>query len=246
MASGRTSRSAPKKIYAGLPKESRDAFYQLVLYPTKGSAVVNERFIIAVAKEPRPRKQNDPRRMILPSGRELFAEDQAMSDYYNNTLAGGKWKHMMDQTRIGYTGWQHHLKNVIPQVVEVAAAIEHRASGNPVCQPENKRTEAVWRSQNHGAASSSRTVTFSIEAEHFTRKTDTSAARWEVLPDHWQHSFCDDHFPVTAPSVTCPRTMLLRSNSRCGSQHRRAEVTTILSPALNFAPERGVRLAVSF
>ena len=34
----------------------------------------------------------------IPGRRRLVGE-------YNHTLAHGKWNHMMDQTRIGYTGW---------------------------------------------------------------------------------------------------------------------------------------------
>ena len=34
--------------------------------------------------------------------RDLFQADQELSDYYNKTLADGKWSHMMDQTHIGY------------------------------------------------------------------------------------------------------------------------------------------------
>jgi hypothetical protein len=97
-------------IYAQLPTAVRDAFYQLVLYPTKASAVVNELYL-AVAQNRAYAKQNDPRANdFARRARELFAADQAMSDYYNSTLAGGKWKHMMDQTRIGYTSWQQPPK----------------------------------------------------------------------------------------------------------------------------------------
>jgi hypothetical protein len=73
--------SAPK-IYAKLPKESRDAFYQLVLYPTKASAVVNELYI-AVAKNRALRQaRNDPRANDLRQARkELFAtRRKTMSD----------------------------------------------------------------------------------------------------------------------------------------------------------------------
>ena len=43
--------------------------------------------------------------------RDLFQADQELSDYYNKTLADGKWSHMMDQTHIGYTNWQEPPRN---------------------------------------------------------------------------------------------------------------------------------------
>ena len=43
------SRTRPKHLSADLPANQRDAFYQLVLYPTKASAMVNELYV-AVGK----------------------------------------------------------------------------------------------------------------------------------------------------------------------------------------------------
>lgn len=235
-----------EKIYAKLPKESRDAFYQLVLYPTKASAVVNELYI-AVAKNRALAKQNDPSANdFAQRARELFAEDQAMSDYYNNTLAGGKWKHMMDQTRIGYTGWQQPNKNVMPKVEEVAAPAERKPPAR-LDSDNAKRKHAgsepsapkAW----HGFIEQNGYV--SIEAEHFTRKTEAAGVRWEVLPDHGKTLSAMTLFPVTAPSVTPPNAPSLEYQMWLTTTGA-VTVTTILSPALNFDPQRGVRLAVSF
>ncbi len=235
-----------EKIYAKLPKESRDAFYQLVLYPTKGSAVVNELYI-AVAKNRALAKQNDPRaNEFAKRARELFAEDQAMSDYYNNTLADGKWKHMMDQTRIGYTGWQQPNKNVMPKVEEVPISAERRPPAR--LDSKNKAQRAVleasapksWRGfvEQDGCVS--------IEAGHFTRKTDMAGARWEVLPDHGRTLSAMTVFPVTAPGVTPPQDSPSLEYHMWLTSTGAVEVTSILSPCLNFMPERGVRVAVSF
>ncbi len=51
--------------------------------------------------------------------RALFKKDQDLSDYYNNVLAGGKWRHMMDQPHIGYTGWAPPNRNIMPKVIEI-------------------------------------------------------------------------------------------------------------------------------
>ncbi len=52
-------------------------------------------------------------------------------------------------------------------------------------------------------------------------------------------------FPVTAPSVTPPNAPSLEYQMWLSTTGI-VTVTTILSPALNFDPQRGVRLAVSF
>jgi hypothetical protein len=236
-----------EKIYAKLPQESRDAFYQLVLYPTKGSAVVNELYI-AVAKNRSLAKQNDPRaNEFAKRARDLFADDQAMSDYYNNTLAGGKWKHMMDQTRIGYTGWQQPNKNVMPKVEEVAVSAERRAPPRPVTESrEEKRAEPVLGAPKSWRGYIEQNGFVSIEAEHFTRKTETTAARWEVLPDHGRTLSAMTIFPVTAASATPPQNSPALEYQMWLTSTGAVEVTTILSPALNFSPDRGVRIAASF
>jgi hypothetical protein len=235
-----------EKIYAKLPKEMRDAFYQLVLYPTKASAVVNELYI-AVARNRALAKQNNPRANdFAKRARELFAQDQAMSDYYNNELAGGKWKHMMDQTRIGYSSWQQPNKNIMPAVVEVAGNAV-RSSGD--VRPTPVQTKSVapelpapksWRGfiEQDGYVS--------MEAEHFARKTATATARWEVLPDHGKTLSALTIFPVTTPAATPPQNSPALEYDLWLTSSGAVEVTTILSPGLNFDPARPVRYAVSF
>jgi hypothetical protein len=235
-----------EKIYAKLPKESRDAFYELVLYPVKGSAVVNQLYI-AVAKNRALAKQNDPRANdYAKQARELFAKDRAMSDFYNDILAGGKWKHMMDQTRIGYTNWDQPKNNVMPKVEEVAVSTEHKPAS--ALKSDRRREPATstlsapesWRGfvEQDGYVS--------IEAEHFTRRTDTANARWEVLPDHGRTLSAMTIFPVTAPSVTPPEDSPSLEYQMWLTSTGTVEVATIISPALNFQPDRGVRIAVSF
>jgi hypothetical protein len=108
-----------EQINASLPAQSRDAFFQLVLYPTKACATVAQMYIAAgrnqlYAKQRRASTNDEAARV-----KELFDQDKQLSDYYNHTMAGGKWDHMMDQTHIGYTSWQDPKKNVMPAVREI-------------------------------------------------------------------------------------------------------------------------------
>lgn len=103
-------------LNARLPADTRDAFYQLALYPTKASATVVDLYIAAgrnalYAAQKRA-STNDQAELV----KKLFKQDQDYSDEFNHTLAGGKWNHMMDQTRIGYTNWQQPPQNNMPAV----------------------------------------------------------------------------------------------------------------------------------
>ena len=108
-----------EKLNAVIPQEQRDAFYELVLHPVRACANLNEMYLAAgrnalFAKQGRTSANAEAARV-----RELFRKDQGISDYYNNTLANGKWHHMMDQTHIGYTDWQSPRENIMPTVVEL-------------------------------------------------------------------------------------------------------------------------------
>ena len=101
-----------------LPAEYRDAFFQLVLYPTKASATVTEIYIAAgrnrlYAQQGRVSANAQAERVS-----ELFQLDQKLTDQYHR-INGGKWNHMMAQTRLGYTSWRDPARNVMPRVTNV-------------------------------------------------------------------------------------------------------------------------------
>ncbi|MBO9674801.1 MAG: glycosyl hydrolase 115 family protein [Sphingobacteriaceae bacterium] len=98
-----------------LADNQMDAYYQLVLHPIAGMANLYELYL-AVAKNKLYAKQgrfstNGFARKVD----SLFKLDAEINTYYNKTMAGGKWDHMMDQTHIGYTSWQQPDRNIIPK-----------------------------------------------------------------------------------------------------------------------------------
>jgi hypothetical protein len=108
-----------EQIYQKLPENRRDAFFQLVLYPTKASAQVAELYI-TVARNRLYADQGRARANDLAvQARALFQADADLSSRYNHTLANGKWDHMMDQTHIGYTFWNEPPKDTMPEVREI-------------------------------------------------------------------------------------------------------------------------------
>jgi len=106
-------------LYQKLPESFRDAFYELVLFPTKACALVNELYVTAgknrfYASQGRAATNDLAGRVEL-----LFQADTKLMDHYNNTFAGGKWKHFMDQVHIGYTIWQDPTQNIMPKVQRI-------------------------------------------------------------------------------------------------------------------------------
>jgi len=83
------------RLYVAMPAQLRDAFYELVDYPIRGATLANQRFFMmeksslyltqgrTSAGEWALRAQQAGAQMILETA------------YYNTSLAGGKWRHMM-------------------------------------------------------------------------------------------------------------------------------------------------------
>lgn len=99
-------------------QEYQDAYFELVLHPVKASAQIIKLFN-AVAKNQLYYQQR--RVSISLTEREIynsFKADKELSDYYNNTLANGKWHHMMDQPHIGVApnGWDSPNNNIFPGI----------------------------------------------------------------------------------------------------------------------------------
>lgn len=108
-----------EKVSEELPPAYRDAYFELVLYPIKASAIVNELYITAGENALDALQGRVSANDMAEQARNLFAEDAALTYQYNHVLAHGKWDHMMDQTHIGYTSWNEPPVNAMPAVTRV-------------------------------------------------------------------------------------------------------------------------------
>lgn len=103
------------RIRRRIPRAWQDAYYQLVYYQVKATANL---YALRLAEFTNIHYAGQGRALtndLADTTDARFAEDQAMSDYYNNRLAGGKWKGFQTQPKIGYgdkerygpdAGWQ--------------------------------------------------------------------------------------------------------------------------------------------
>jgi hypothetical protein len=87
--------NAVKNMRSTIAIKDADAFYELVYYPVVCASWMNKKFLFR-DKAYLYGKQN---RIIAPGygllSKDAYAEIQKETVYYNDTLAGGKWKHMM-------------------------------------------------------------------------------------------------------------------------------------------------------
>jgi hypothetical protein len=108
-----------EEIYGKLPQEFKDAFYELVLFPTKACAQVNEMYVTAGKNALYARQGRAATNDMADKVQQLFDADAKLMAYYNDSFAGGKWKHFMDQVHIGYTMWQDPQQNIMPKVTRI-------------------------------------------------------------------------------------------------------------------------------
>jgi hypothetical protein len=131
-----------ERVQALVPGDARLAFFQLVLYPVKASAIVNELEVVVGFDRLYAAQGRAATNAFAERARALFREDEALARAYNDG-AGGKWRHMMDQTHIGYTYWQQPPRNALPAVTELqvtapaapAVAVEGSAAAWPTDDP---------------------------------------------------------------------------------------------------------------
>jgi len=88
-----------------LPVEKHDAFYQLILFPVKACAIVNELYLAAARNDLFYKQGRASTNEWGDQVRNLFQADTSLMGYFNRIFAGGKWNHFMDQAHLGYTSW---------------------------------------------------------------------------------------------------------------------------------------------
>ncbi len=111
-----------EKINKILPAQYKDAYFQLVLHPILACANLNELYVTVARNRMYAKQGRALTNEMAQKAKALFERDAELSRYYNKTMAGGKWNHMMDQTHIGYTYWQQPDKDVMPEVSEITVA----------------------------------------------------------------------------------------------------------------------------
>lgn len=122
----KTLTAKAEEIEKELPEDQRDAYFELILYPLKASAIVTEMYIAAGRNRLYAKQGRADANEFAEQAHALFKEDAELAGEYNHALASGKWNHMMDQTHIGYTYWQEPPLNAMPAVTEVQPAPDAR------------------------------------------------------------------------------------------------------------------------
>ena len=169
-----------QKLDAALPEEARAAFFQLVKHPIEACANLNE-LLVAVGRNRLYAAQGRASTNVFAArARELFARDAELTQRWD-AMVDGKWRHMMDQTHIGYASWQQPVANSLPAITEVHMRADGQlgmaVEGDPAGRPGDYPVPAVATLPPLSAFTSERTrwlelfnrgvtpVSFTVEAQ---------------------------------------------------------------------------------
>jgi len=209
------------RIYNFIPNEYKDAFDQLILFPTNASSNLYEMYY-AVAKNRQLAAENDPEANYWADVvKECFDRDSLLTVHYNEQIADGKWIHQMDQIRIGYKTWAEPRRNTMPDVIRVE-------------EPVVPNSELAF-CESDGYVS--------IEAVNYQIAKGTGKINWQVIPDLGKTesgvtTFPQNMYPSATDSVYLEYSVDFKSTGTFN-------IHVLMSPTLNYNANKGLRYAVS-
>ncbi|MFO7370786.1 MAG: glycosyl hydrolase 115 family protein [Bacteroidales bacterium] len=102
-------------IYDLLSERYKTAYYQLVHSPIELCANLNDMYVAAGKNKYYGIRGASSANYYADKVKDLFEKDARLNQKYHE-LESGKWNHMMSQTHIGYTYWNHPPLNMMPAV----------------------------------------------------------------------------------------------------------------------------------
>ena len=144
-------------------------------------------------------------------------KDRQLTAYYNNEMAHGKWRNMMQDKHIGYTQWSMPKDNINPVTLGFRFGTAHALQEQPATQE------------------------YSIPAFRYTRKTDGKDASWTFLPDLGRGEGCMGSSNVLAENSGATLEYDLSSLTSDSSS---LTIAIGILPTQDIYPARGLRLGI--
>jgi len=160
-----------------LPREKTDAFFQLVTYPVRGSALANIRYFLGETAALATATGNETHaRALVDQATSADRQLRELTRVFNEEIANGKWRGLM-QLEPADNQWRS---------MRIArwAVPKFNLQTNQPSPYKNDEVAARpgLRMPPDFAGFGESNGVISIEAEHFTAKTPGNGANWEVIP----------------------------------------------------------------
>lgn len=219
-------RKHAEAVYANIPSSKKDAYYELVLYPVRSAASANERFFAAeLAQKYKTERPTNAREWAK---RSIAADETITADakYFNEELAGGKWRHMMSPEM--KAGQWPSMRSTPPKL----------SLSDFVVPKGGVETESIIDRVLPDAVS--------VEAEHFGAKSDKGGFGWQVIHGFGKTGDSVSVFPNTAKTFNDMASMSPFLDYRVGVRREGDFILDFyLIPTQPLVPGNGLRFAFS-
>lgn len=115
-----------EKLYKEMPDRLKDAFYELVVYKVIGASSMNKKILYAYKSRVYAGQERTSANLYARKAKTAFEKIKQSTAFYNDSLAGEKWQHMMtynprrlpvfDMPKTGnYKPDQHNKGEILPE-----------------------------------------------------------------------------------------------------------------------------------
>lgn len=222
-----------------LPEKYKDAFFQLVKFPTVACANLYNMYYSQAKNKVLVAENNPEANYWADKVKEYFKKDSELMLMYNKEMANGKWNHMMDQKHIGYTSWNDNFKQqIMPDVQYV------EVNGKKITPVLDSTSTVVYKKSPDkpiGKYCFEEIDGYvSIEAEHFTNSQSNNEVKWSIIP-YLGKTLSG---VTTTPAKISPKGLLLEYEIDFNTIGN-IEISVLSSPSLNFNENKGLSYSIS-
>ncbi|KAK1775538.1 hypothetical protein QBC45DRAFT_445140 [Copromyces sp. CBS 386.78] len=112
-------RAHAQAVYDKLDEAYKPAFFEMMLHPAIGGEVVHRIYAGGAKNLLYSGQKRNSANEVINQVLAASDEDWQLQERWD-ALLGGKWRHFMDQTHLGYDGyWQQPMRNTLPAMVYV-------------------------------------------------------------------------------------------------------------------------------
>ncbi len=229
-----------KQIAQKIEKSYSDAYYQLIEHPIEASANLYEMYYYTALNHYYAQQNNGLANKYAEYVKANFINDSIITAKYHQ-LNNGKWNHFMSQIHIGYTSWNNPRMQIMPKVlmVDEAECVDSSQTNFSYSSPKNdnipKNAKGFIEQQGF----------ISIEAEHFSSKTEVDGVTWAVVDNLGKTGDAVISLPVSKGRVPLSASSSKLSYNIFLKSTGKMKVHCYFSPTINYTNRTGFYYGLS-
>ncbi|MBN2166300.1 MAG: glycosyl hydrolase 115 family protein [Marinilabiliaceae bacterium] len=102
-----------------ISNNKQDAYFQLVQYPVEALTNIYNLYHVVEKNHFYYKQKRALTNLMADSVKYYFELDSTLKHKYNNIIANGKWNHIMDQPKIGYSSWNDPKYDILPTTYRI-------------------------------------------------------------------------------------------------------------------------------